>query len=237
MEIVGRVVLGFPYTFLCRYCIKIRARDRIEQNFQVSASSNRNMIRLVQICASALAFGPLAAEAFAPSATVGSRRAFVARGEVGVISAVVMKASEEKASEEKAAPLVSGEELEVMLTEWDEPLVIDAYATWCGPCLLMAPEFESAAKDLKGKVRLCKLDTDEHPEMAARLNIMGLPTLLFLDKFKPDGDDDEEDGEEAGDGGEAKAVLKDRIEGAIRKDSIIALCEHHFFGGPRPEQL
>ena len=97
----------------------------------------------------------------------------------------------------------------------------------CGPCLLMAPEFEAAAKELKGKVRFVKIDTDQEPEMAARLNIMGLPTLLFLDKFEP----------EEGSTEEAKAVLKDRIEGAIRKDSILALCDHHFFGGPRPEQL
>lgn len=91
----------------------------------------------------------------------------------------------------------------------------------------MAPEFEAAAKELKGKVRFVKIDTDQEPEMAARLNIMGLPTLLFLDKFEPEEDSTEE----------AKAVLKDRIEGAIRKDSILALCDHHFFGGPRPEQL
>ena len=97
----------------------------------------------------------------------------------------------------------------------------------CGPCLLMAPEFEAAAKELKGKVRFVKIDTDQETEMAARLNIMGLPTLLFLDKFEP----------EEGSTEEAKAVLKDRIEGAIRKDSILALCDHHFFGGPRPEQL
>ena len=43
---------------------------------------------------------------------------------------------------EKAAPMVSGEELEMMLTEWDTPLVVDCYATWCGPCVLMSPEFE-----------------------------------------------------------------------------------------------
>lgn len=123
--------------------------------------------------------------------------------------------------------MVSGEELEIMLTEWDEPLIVDAYATWCGPCLMMAPEFEAAAKELKGRVRFVKLDTDEEPEMSARLNIMGLPTLMFLDKFEPEEGSDET----------ARAVLKDRIEGAIRKESIIALAEHHFFGGPKPETL
>ncbi|GKZ00694.1 hypothetical protein MPSEU_001021500 [Mayamaea pseudoterrestris] len=128
----------------------------------------------------------------------------------------------------KAAPLVSGEELEVMLQEWELPLVVDAYATWCGPCLLMAPEFESAAQELKGKVRFVKLDTDKDEAMAARLSIMGLPTLLFLDKYEADGKD------EAGTDG-AKAVLKGRIEGAMRKQNIKDLCEHYFFGGPEPK--
>ena len=60
--------------------------------------------------------------------------------------------------------------------------------------------------------------------MAARLNIMGLPTLLFLDKFE--GTDEES---------EAKAVLKGRLEGAIRKEQIIEFCEHYFFDGPEPK--
>eukprot|EP00559_Dactyliosolen_fragilissimus_P005195 CAMPEP_0184859848 /NCGR_PEP_ID=MMETSP0580-20130426/4819_1 /TAXON_ID=1118495 /ORGANISM="Dactyliosolen fragilissimus" /LENGTH=132 /DNA_ID=CAMNT_0027356697 /DNA_START=214 /DNA_END=612 /DNA_ORIENTATION=- len=122
---------------------------------------------------------------------------------------------------------VTGEELEMMLTEWESPIVVDAYATWCGPCLLMAPEFEAAAKELKGKVRFVKMDTDKEPEMAGRLNVMGLPTLLFLDEFKPEKEED----------GPAKAVLKDRIEGALRKDSIVELCQYHFFDGPRPEKI
>lgn len=132
--------------------------------------------------------------------------------------------------EDKAAPLVSGADLEIMLTEWDEPLVVDAYATWCGPCLLMAPEFEAAAQELKGKVRFVKLDTDKDESMAARLNIMGLPTLLFLDKYVPPEDSDEEQAAEG-----AKAVLKGRIEGALRKQNILDLCEHYFFDGPAPD--
>jgi thiol-disulfide isomerase/thioredoxin len=97
----------------------------------------------------------------------------------------------------------------------------------CGPCLLMAPEFEAAAQTLKDKVRFVKIDTDKEESMAARLNIMGLPTLLFLDKYEP------ADGEEVQEG--AKAVLKGRIEGALRKENILDLCEHHFFEGPAPQ--
>lgn len=134
----------------------------------------------------------------------------------------------EESEAAKEAKLVSGEQLEIMLTEWEQPLVVDAYATWCGPCLLMAPEFEAAAQELKGKVRFVKIDTDKDEEIAARLNIMGLPTLLFLDKFEPkdEGPDEEK---------EAKAVLKGRIEGALRKDNIVDLCNHYFFDGPEPK--
>jgi hypothetical protein len=86
----------------------------------------------------------------------------------------------------------------------------------------MSPEFESAAVELQGRVRFVKLDTDKDESMAARLQIQGLPTLLFLDKYEGD-----EDG--------AKAVLKGRIEGALRKTDIVSLCEHYYFGAPAPE--
>ena len=105
-------------------------------------------------------------------------------------------------------------------------LVIALRIQRCGPCLLMAPEFEAAAKELKGKVRFVKLDTDKEESMAARLNIMGLPTLLFLDKYAPADDEEVQEG--------AKAVLKGRIEGALRKENIMDLCEYHFFDGPVP---
>ena len=61
----------------------------------------------------------------------------------------------------------------------------------------MAPEFEAAAAELQGKVRFVKLDTDKEETMAARLNIMGLPTLLFLDKYESkEGEEEQEEAEE-----------------------------------------
>lgn len=139
-----------------------------------------------------------------------------------------VRARSTKLDAEKIAKDVTGEELEVMLQEWEQPLVLDAYATWCGPCLLMAPHFEEAAKELEGKVRFVKIDTDKEPEISNRLNIMGLPTLMYLDQLTP------EDSDEPGD---AKAVLKDKIEGALTKESIVDLCNFHFFDGPRPTAL
>lgn len=129
----------------------------------------------------------------------------------------------------KCARSVNGEELEIVLQQWELPLVVDAYATWCGPCELMAPEFEEAAKELQGKVRFVKLDTDLEPDMATRLGVMGLPTLLYLKK-----NDDTEAVEE---GKAPVAMLVERIEGALSKQSILDLCNHHFFGGPKPTQL
>jgi len=129
----------------------------------------------------------------------------------------------------KSAPIVNGQELQTILLEWDQPLVVDAYATWCGPCLLMAPEFEEAAKELDGRVRFVKLDTDLEPDMATRLGIMGLPTLLYLKKN--DDDDAVEEGKAP------VATLVERVEGALTKQSILDLCDHHFFGGPKPTQL
>jgi thioredoxin len=161
------------------------------------------------------------------------RHATLSRSSTWGSSAVLEPSSrlysvEPKKTEGKAAPLVSGEELEVMLTEWDAPLVIDAYATWCGPCIIMAPEFEAAAQELKGRVRFVKLDTDADNEMASRLNVMGLPTLMFLDKYEP---------KEGDTSPGAQAVLKEKIEGAIKKESIVDLCEYLFFDGPRPTNV
>jgi thioredoxin-like negative regulator of GroEL len=93
----------------------------------------------------------------------------------------------------------------------------------------MAPEFEAAAKELKGRVRFCKLDTDKEETMAARLQIMGLPTTLFLDQYKP------EEGDKSNP--KAAAVLKGRLEGALRKDMIVELCEYYFFDGPLPKGM
>ncbi len=64
----------------------------------------------------------------------------------------------------------------------DIPVVVDFWAPWCGPCKMMAPQFEQAAKELEPRVRFAKLNTDEAQATAARFSIRSIPTIaLFRD--------------------------------------------------------
>jgi len=63
-----------------------------------------------------------------------------------------------------------------------EPVVVDFYADWCGPCHMMTPAVEQLAEEYAGKVLIGKLDVDVNQEIAIRYGVMGIPTLgLFKD--------------------------------------------------------
>lgn len=61
----------------------------------------------------------------------------------------------------------------------DLPLLVDYWAPWCGPCRMMAPEFAKAAKTLAPRARLAKLNTEDHPAIAQRAGIRGIPALIL----------------------------------------------------------
>ena len=62
----------------------------------------------------------------------------------------------------------------------DLPVVVDCWASWCGPCMRFAPVFEEAASKLEPQVRLAKLDTEANQATAARLGIRSIPTLILF---------------------------------------------------------
>jgi thioredoxin 1 len=59
-------------------------------------------------------------------------------------------------------------------------MVVDFWAPWCGPCIVMAPVIEELAEEYAGRVIFGKLNTDENPATTERFSVMGIPTLLFL---------------------------------------------------------
>ncbi|MEO1742625.1 MAG: thioredoxin [Cyanobacteria bacterium J06629_9] len=87
-----------------------------------------------------------------------------------------------------------------LLAQSEQPLLIDFYATWCGPCQLMAGILEQVKESLKDQLKIVKIDTDRYPDLASQHEVYALPTMVL---FKQ--------GQEV-----------DRIEGALTADQLIA---------------
>ncbi len=66
------------------------------------------------------------------------------------------------------------------LKNGDQPLVVDFWATWCGPCRMIAPIIEELAKEYDGKITVGKCDVEENDDIAAEFGIRNIPTILFF---------------------------------------------------------
>lgn len=64
------------------------------------------------------------------------------------------------------------------------PVLIDFWATWCGPCRMMAPVVEEIANEVGEKAKVCKLNIDENKEIAEKYDVMSIPTFLIIKNGK-----------------------------------------------------
>lgn len=76
--------------------------------------------------------------------------------------------------------ILSEQNFEVEVLKSEIPVLVDFWATWCGPCRMLAPTIEKIAEEQEGVVKVCKLDVDEEPEIAARFGIASIPTLMVF---------------------------------------------------------
>jgi len=98
---------------------------------------------------------------------------------------------------------ITDDTFEQEVLQSDKPVIVDFWATWCGPCKMIAPILEEVAAEYAEKVKVVKLDVDANNKTAGKYNIMSIPSLLF---FK---------------GGE----MVDQVVGAIPKAQLTARLE------------
>lgn len=80
--------------------------------------------------------------------------------------------------------ILTDQNFETELAKSSPPLLVDFWAPWCAPCLVVGPIVEELAKEYEGKLRVGKLNVDENSKTAAKYNIMSIPTLLIFRKGK-----------------------------------------------------
>lgn len=82
---------------------------------------------------------------------------------------------------------ITTENFEKEVLNSEVPVLVDFFATWCGPCKMMSPIVEELAKEMEGKAKVYKVDTDEEQNLAIKYGIMSIPTFIVFKNGEPVG--------------------------------------------------
>ncbi len=80
---------------------------------------------------------------------------------------------------------VTDDSFESVVLQASLPTLVDFWATWCGPCLRIAPLLDSMVKEYEGKVNFVKIDVSDNQNIPAKYNVRGIPTLMLFQDGKP----------------------------------------------------
>ncbi len=73
--------------------------------------------------------------------------------------------------------IINNNNFEQEVLHSDVPVLVDFWATWCGPCRMLAPTIAQLAQEYEGRVKVCKVNVDENPELSAQFGIVSIPTV------------------------------------------------------------
>jgi thioredoxin 1 len=83
---------------------------------------------------------------------------------------------------------VTEKNFQTEVLESSVPVLVDFWADWCGPCVALAPTLEEVARERQGKIKVCKVNVEEEPQLAAQFNIRNIPFLAFIKNGQKVGD-------------------------------------------------